>query len=1223
MNIFDRGSKTIEEKIYLNDLPLENGLDDKFQAIQIGEILKQSIEQSTLPLHISLLGKWGSGKTTVIKMLESLLDKSEYELKVISVWKFADDAPSLHRKIVREIEIQLKQENPENLDVSTTFEEQFRSNGVISNLLLLRRLGNYKYIILFGTLIYLALLLIQFLIPLIYKDLVNNIVLIGILGLITILLSRNSYSLFTAIKNVRSNLPLNHGDQYENRFRNVVNEYLGKSTKKKLILVFDDLDRLPPKQLYGALNTVKTFLDSNRCAFIIPCDEEVLKKELADAFEKKNMEQFDVKEYLNKTFDLTVRLPKLEQANMRKYALSLLEKNNILWYKENSRIYHEILTILIHSDVLTPRHVKKNINGFATDWELAKRRDNVNKSGNFLTLHPVELAIFVVLKSDFSEFYNIMMENPYIIWDLIDEKDGIEVQLSELNNINSLKGFLSRVEPVLPTDPRPFIYFNNQELNPLTGRIELEKIKKYILNGQINEFEESIEEIDKSELEFVFNSVLIDLSSSLDCKNVFSIIFSYPEVVDVLREDDKIKLQDIIRNNLNIVIEYNLNNILNIFEKVIRHSSVWSLLGGLIYNQEEKYFELFNASIKYPALVNKLQIKDINNLFTNHSSLIGFQANDTYFVPKSLFNLPFEHVMVQEIDWYASLNNCFSQIAKLKDIEDAEAYQEEVERLKLNFKLSEWVLSVNEKTNQIIECKGFNLLIKKYKFIDTNSLEGIIPVWINLFNDSPQPENLISFFKVIKNNLLILAKNNGDLDLLGREISNFNGNEELSKEIYSFLETRKDIKNKELFMRILQGFRNVDAVARFSLESFAFETDEINEVFLEILIRRDKFFDEESKDTLFNAATTHIFNVPNNKSSNNLLKLLIQSETWLKAAIKYRDNWFLSNDLTSWFRWDGSEQNYYDKLEIYYLLYMNETYIWKNLIDCLVRIISNNSYHYNISSYPFASNWRTFLNSVINLFINKCTNEEIWDQVLNDLTSVSLYSNNSIKSSIFDFMDKDMINKVLTHCPNIIALNNEKFNEVLFELADLDNSNHLNHVLSRWNYFSSAHRKELTSNIPKENESLLTSYIERNPELKYISELNDYVLEDNIKQDIMETIVINSSKDAFNQWVLQSIKLFIEQGLNKWRLTAIEFAIQSRNDLVIPNLESINLLFSFKDNRTALAIKLVNNLYSKRNKNKSEIKEIRKNILLLEDNIEFKELVLGAKSKFGWRNNML
>lgn len=114
---------------------------------------------------------------------------------------------------------------------------------------------------------------------------------------------------------------------------------------KKLIFVFDDLDRLPPKQLVAALNTIKTFLRSDSYAFSILCDEKVLRSGIKNVFE----------DYLNKTFDHLIYLPVLEQANMKKYAKQLLYDQSINWVNDPRLSVDRILgnifiQILIHPD---------------------------------------------------------------------------------------------------------------------------------------------------------------------------------------------------------------------------------------------------------------------------------------------------------------------------------------------------------------------------------------------------------------------------------------------------------------------------------------------------------------------------------------------------------------------------------------------------------------------------------------------------------------------------------------------------------------------------------------------------------------------------------------------------------------------------------------------------------------------------------------------------------
>ncbi|MCH1627415.1 P-loop NTPase fold protein [Ferdinandcohnia quinoae] len=1217
------------DKIYLNDLPLEDSANDKFQAIQVAEILKDSIQQSSLPLHISLLGKWGSGKTTVIKILKSLLQKSDYELKVISVWKFADDSPSLHRKIVREIERKLDADNPELLDISTTNERQIQSNGILSNLLLFKRLGDFKFITLIAAAIYIFLLIVFFMFPIRYQSILNSSILLALTGLFTLLISRNSFSVYSLIKNVRTNLPLNYNDQYENRFIKVVDNYLGIGTNKKLILVFDDLDRLPPKQLYGALNTIKTFLDSNRCAFIIPCDEEVLKRELNEAFEKKEMDDiFDVKEYLNKTFDITVRLPKLEPSNMWRYSQTLLENNEILWFKENKEYYKELLSILIHPEVLTPRHVKKNINTFATDWELAKKRDEVNQSRSFLTLHPREIAVFSVLKTDYSDFYNLIIENPFLVLDMY-ETSTKEKYRNKISNFDNLSGFLSRVEHILPEDPRPFIYFNNVELNPLTGRADLELLKKHILNGQWTAFKEQATKVQSSDLRYVFTSVFTDISSNLDCKNVFSIIFKDHKAIDVFDENDKIRLQELIRLNLNLITEHDIKESLQVFNKVVNHLSIWRTFGELIYNTEEKFLNLLQANIEFPDLVEKLQIKDISSLYAEYSVQIGEQAKDVYYVPNQILELPIDHPLVNSIPWTSSLMNCLSLITKIDEIEDEdeeiydELYSKEVKRLTFGFMLSDWLLSVKEKTNQIIDVKIINTFLIKYRFIESNQLKGVVGVWLELFEDNQESEPLKDLISLIKTRYFNICEKY-ELKLLGDVLSNFNNDEDIYDEIYENLKARVKHKNNQNLLALLNYFNNTNAVKKFSLYNYDFSETELNEQMLNIIISSVDIYSSEDIETFMEKSTNNVFEQDQSTSNIAFLRLIRESREWLKLAREQKDTWFgVESEVDWWFKWSGTGNKYYDKLEIYFELYRDQKDVWDVLINSLERIIPYNDTPHNFGAKPYRGNISLFVNSAFKLIYNKCNHQSMMEQILSKLINVNSISNSNVKISIFEILDSDIISEFISKASNVISLSNNEFNQLIIKYGETKDSTHLSNIIKRWGYFSRDERIEFTSRIEEEKEILLVKHIEDHPELIYISELKDYIIEDEIKFSIMRAIIIRVDKVLLNQWLIESVNFFNEKGLSKWRCLAFDYGIQVRDDLQLPDLSDVEKLFTFKDDRTKIAIKLITKFYPRRDKNKAEIKEIRKRILILEDNKEFKELVYEAKDKFGWRNTIL
>ncbi|MEC0201913.1 P-loop NTPase fold protein [Paenibacillus lautus] len=123
--------------LYLNDLPVSNTKEDKFQFSQMADLIYELLEQGQLPLHIGLLGSWGTGKTSVLRLLETKVNsgrrkEQKYLLKFINVWKFADDAPSLHRKIVREVETELKVENLEGISHETIAQESKKTTGIMS-----------------------------------------------------------------------------------------------------------------------------------------------------------------------------------------------------------------------------------------------------------------------------------------------------------------------------------------------------------------------------------------------------------------------------------------------------------------------------------------------------------------------------------------------------------------------------------------------------------------------------------------------------------------------------------------------------------------------------------------------------------------------------------------------------------------------------------------------------------------------------------------------------------------------------------------------------------------------------------------------------------------------------------------------------------------------------------------------------------------------------------
>src|ERR1700741_882323 len=93
----------------------------EFAYIEFAKSTAELIEQSPRPFTIGLFGKWGTGKSTIIRHLYKALDKRKYKFVTFDVWKYESDA--LRRSFLIDISQQLNKQlslvnkiNLENLE---------------------------------------------------------------------------------------------------------------------------------------------------------------------------------------------------------------------------------------------------------------------------------------------------------------------------------------------------------------------------------------------------------------------------------------------------------------------------------------------------------------------------------------------------------------------------------------------------------------------------------------------------------------------------------------------------------------------------------------------------------------------------------------------------------------------------------------------------------------------------------------------------------------------------------------------------------------------------------------------------------------------------------------------------------------------------------------------------------------------------------------------------
>ncbi|WP_168124042.1 P-loop NTPase fold protein [Paenibacillus sp. HB172176] len=1144
------------KKYFLEDRPLQKINDDKFQYNQVAEILFDLLKQNNFPTHIGLFGSWGSGKTSVIKLLERILeaDKSyggNFIIKTISVWKFADDAPSLHRKIVREVQTELEVPDEEGLINETTKIESITGKGLFAILFVNSKL--YRW----STIGFLFIVMISIALSILLNDTTFTAYISTFISVSTIGLVLGALKLFIGSyqrgsqSSVRT-IPLTHGDQYEARFKASVGRFLEKNRGRNLVLVFDDLDRLPPKQLLAALNTIKTFLHSKNCAFIIPCDEKVLRNGIKSAFEQKdiledkdsNSDDKYVSEFINKTFDYQIHLPILEQKNMKRYARQLLIDQKIDWINDQEINIDKVLGILIYSSIKTPRQVKALLNSFSSNWQLAKKRDN-SSGKKLLSSNPLAVAVFTVLQTDFPEYYLKLISDPYLI-------------IRNDSRTDVLNAFLTRVNKCIPKDdPRPFIYFSNEKLNPITGKPELKKIKEYLINAQLDLFVAAYEKLNDLDRGILLSSVIADFDDDpgIEVENCIKTLIESQTNLDVISDMDINNWDLLLRDNMDTLLEFPPSKVCGILKHLTYDSSTWVEYGMKI-NVLEHSGDILLLWIEKPDYINKLAISNLGGEIED----AYIENNDGYSLAAFIFEVSSEHSIMNSFDW----------IKILKESLDTNVVPE--------YTLSNWLREWSNKTHKSIDVSLINELLKTYDFESDSFVECIGQLWCERYTRNE--EDLVNLIHIMEHeNFCGFTEN--DFDNINSFIS-----EAPYKRIHDvvrpILDKWWEDKRYEKAVNFINTFSKSPGTPGFCEKNFNFDLDDSTQnVFLDTIVNRAKNLSngipnitEVLKSENNSSATEH-----RNSRTPEVINTLLQSKKLKEALISIKEEFMQITDNVIWLNW--SEQVVRDRLEIVFLLWGEDETAKAWLFDSINYLVnvSKNIIH---SRRPYSSNASRYINIFVQFMCNKYK-EENWDQILTNWVSIPTHNNTSLKIDLFAILDSTARAEIIGHLNHRCTVGCDAYNTLMVQYFDPSLSSHREAISTRWEVISSENRKMKIEEFSSNNENgeqekvikLILNQIERNPLTIYLDELINWSIRDNLRKTFTYTLLSNLPYNTVAEWVNNAMDSMNKEGFNKWRSQIIEAAI-SQKKINIRDYENIyRVALGLGKERAKLALQLL------------------------------------------------
>lgn len=426
-----------------------------FKTIKSEDLTKDSFT-------FGLLGSWGSGKSlTVGKLREKLKDENDVLFFEFDVWKYVDT--SLYRSILIDFEKELKNKAeegkvPESFKIGIQTSEGkdlhdllYKSTQVTTPVvtnpndwisrqiekhrkttsgklyrytilsLLKTIILTWNYIISRTEMFYFLLLLgVLFSSAYYYRsNIIDIFPFLGdaflkpvfkflsftVLGLSAVEIIKEAYKdmfkevLPKANNNVIITSPPTFAqDQFESIFKKII-EVISDCGKKKVVIVFDNIDRCESNLTIQILTGLKTFLDQKKCFYLIPCDDIRIKSHLVETHRSED-------DYLDKIFQAYLRIPIIESEDKITFIEDCIKKADFELSTSDKNRISEILTYAYKGD--TPRQIKRFFNDFISYYRLAEvidpKKENLLKDVPYFTF-------MIAIKQKWPELESLILQD--------------------------------------------------------------------------------------------------------------------------------------------------------------------------------------------------------------------------------------------------------------------------------------------------------------------------------------------------------------------------------------------------------------------------------------------------------------------------------------------------------------------------------------------------------------------------------------------------------------------------------------------------------------------------------------------------------------------------------------------------------------------------------------------------------------------------------------------
>ena len=443
----------------LDDLPSDHdALDFEPYVATLADIVASPSTRT--PLTIGVFGTWGSGKTSLMRMVRNKLPES-FRAAWFDAWKYEKEE-TLWRALLLHVLAALKgavpKNKPEDLealrDLETALYQPVDREKVGGLTIDWGKLGAgaAEGAVQIG----LAFLPGGAVLADLIKELRKEEKSEEAIGKIVSAIHRERAQIHVA--------QVQFLEQFHDRFNALVGEHIVKKNLRLVVFV-DDLDRCLPEKAVEVLEAIKLFVDVPGCVFVLGLDQEVIARGieikyrefgLAPGAEGEAQKRFviDGARYLEKIIQLPFQIPPIERGDMGAFVSGLVGE----WpHPACPDVFAEGL-----GD--NPRQVKRTVNVFLLLWQLADKRKEKLQG----LIKPIRLAKVVAIQHIYPELYEVLKETPRLLRDLEDYyraeelhtvADRVREEIPEPVRSMALSSLeaMPKPDPIFPPALAPFV----------------------------------------------------------------------------------------------------------------------------------------------------------------------------------------------------------------------------------------------------------------------------------------------------------------------------------------------------------------------------------------------------------------------------------------------------------------------------------------------------------------------------------------------------------------------------------------------------------------------------------------------------------------------------------------------------------------------------------------------------------------------------------------------